>query len=270
GGIGKFDEYGQGGTGRFRYTGQYWLGEANLLYYRARIYDPRLGRFLQPDPIGYGDGMAMYAYVKGDPVNFNDPTGLELDGPDVIITGIRVNAPAEIIDSGAMGAASAGLRSVGGTVGAAPGGRPVGPAPKPKAKPKPKPKKKGPACPAPSNVSLTGTIVAAPAGPAYFSGTLKDVSTGRTYSVNGSGYGGGFIVGTYDVTGTVKGFDALSNGIDIVFAQGPYGTGGASFTDNNGRSIGEGSVDGAFAPPIGAGGVSIDPPVVAETDSGNC
>ncbi|HYI39327.1 MAG TPA: RHS repeat-associated core domain-containing protein, partial [Allosphingosinicella sp.] len=74
--IGKYDEYGAGGTSRFRYTGQYWLGEANLLYYRARIYDARLGRFLQPDPIGYGGGMNMYAYVGGDPMNFTDPTGL--------------------------------------------------------------------------------------------------------------------------------------------------------------------------------------------------
>ncbi|HEX6374085.1 MAG TPA: RHS repeat-associated core domain-containing protein [Allosphingosinicella sp.] len=84
GGIGKFDEYGVGGISRFRYTGQYWLGESHLLYYRARIYDPRLGRFLQPDPIGYGSGMNLYAYVGGDPVNFTDPSGLKKrNKPDI-------------------------------------------------------------------------------------------------------------------------------------------------------------------------------------------
>jgi RHS repeat-associated protein len=76
--IGKFDEYGVGtGSSRFHYTGQYWLADRDLHYYRARIYDPRLGRFLQPDPIGYGGGMNMYAYVMGDPINFTDPLGLD-------------------------------------------------------------------------------------------------------------------------------------------------------------------------------------------------
>ena len=74
-----YDEYGlpkSTNTGRFQFTGQTWLPELGMYYYKARIYSPTLGRFLQTDPIGYGDGMNIYAYVGGDPVNFTDPLGL--------------------------------------------------------------------------------------------------------------------------------------------------------------------------------------------------
>jgi RHS repeat-associated protein len=74
-----YDEYGiprSTNTGRFQYTGQTWLPELGMYHYKARIYSPTLGRFLQADPIGYGDGMNMYAYVGGDPVNSSDPSGL--------------------------------------------------------------------------------------------------------------------------------------------------------------------------------------------------
>jgi RHS repeat-associated protein len=64
---------------RFRYTGQMAIPEAQLYHYRARAYDPVMGRFLQTDPIGYGDGPNMYAYVGGNPVNATDPTGTEAD-----------------------------------------------------------------------------------------------------------------------------------------------------------------------------------------------
>ncbi|WP_428153828.1 RHS repeat domain-containing protein [Brevundimonas sp.] len=74
-----YDEYGQPGSGnggRFQYTGQMWMPQAQLYHYRTRAYAPTLGRFMQTDPIGYQAGANLYGYVGGDPVNFTDPMGL--------------------------------------------------------------------------------------------------------------------------------------------------------------------------------------------------
>ena len=47
-------------------------------YYRARYYDPEIGRFISEDPLGFQAGMNFYAYVGNNPINNNDPTGKEV------------------------------------------------------------------------------------------------------------------------------------------------------------------------------------------------
>jgi RHS repeat-associated protein len=62
---------------RFLFTGREWLQELRIYDYRARQYQPELGRFLQPDPQEFAAGdYNLYRYCHNDPVNRSDPMGL--------------------------------------------------------------------------------------------------------------------------------------------------------------------------------------------------
>lgn len=123
-----YDEYGipgptnnvmpNGEVSRFQYTGQKWIPSLGAYDYKARIYSPRLGRFLQTDPIGYGDGLNLYGYVSGDPVNGRDSSGLLAQG--FSLAGFTTR-----IDGAGRGGSSSGKGEGGGAGGcgvAPPGG----------------------------------------------------------------------------------------------------------------------------------------------------
>jgi RHS repeat-associated protein len=84
GSANTYDEYGVpsvANLGAFQYTGQRWLPDAGLYYYKARVYSPTLGRFMQTDPAGYQSDFNWYTYAGNDPVNRIDPMGRWYCGP---------------------------------------------------------------------------------------------------------------------------------------------------------------------------------------------
>ncbi|MGA9111341.1 MAG: RHS repeat-associated core domain-containing protein [Smithella sp.] len=60
----------------FTYTAREYDYATGMYFYRARYYDPTVGRFVTKDPIGFKGGINVYAYVSNNPVNNNDPLGL--------------------------------------------------------------------------------------------------------------------------------------------------------------------------------------------------
>jgi RHS repeat-associated protein len=65
----------------YLFTARQYDPESGNYDYRARLYSPWVGRFLQMDPSGYVDGMNAYEYVTSSPGNWIDPLGLVLKDP---------------------------------------------------------------------------------------------------------------------------------------------------------------------------------------------
>ena len=59
-----------------RYPGQYFDSESGLHYNYFRDYEPGVGRYIEPDPIGQRVGPSLYSYVDGSPLSFIDTLGL--------------------------------------------------------------------------------------------------------------------------------------------------------------------------------------------------
>lgn len=106
----------------YLFTGRRWDGAAQLYYYRFRDYAPLIGRFCQPDPLGYIDGMNLYAYVNNNPLNWTDPWGLSFwswlgntalgsvsGAATGAITGLMIGGPAGAAAGAIAGAIAGGI-----------------------------------------------------------------------------------------------------------------------------------------------------------------
>jgi RHS repeat-associated protein len=61
---------------RFKYTGREYDSEIGLQYNRARYYDPKAGRWISRDPLGFGAGDGnLYRYVGNRLIGTIDPSG---------------------------------------------------------------------------------------------------------------------------------------------------------------------------------------------------
>jgi RHS repeat-associated protein len=81
------------------YTGQQEITGLGLYNYKARFYDPGLGRFISPDSITPGgtNGLNRYSYSINNPVNNNDPSGhMACEGTDGSCNGSSTTSPITI------------------------------------------------------------------------------------------------------------------------------------------------------------------------------
>ncbi len=90
----EYDAFGQrdvllgAGLQDYGFTGREFDDETGIYYYRARHFDPRAGRFLQSDPLGFAAGdLNLYAYTWNDPANWTDPSGLTATQENTRLTG---------------------------------------------------------------------------------------------------------------------------------------------------------------------------------------
>lgn len=112
----------------FSFTGRELDSESGLLYYRARYYDPTIGRFLQHDPqpgtLNVPSTVVnSYVYASNNPFNITDPSGQSVLG---VILGVILIAVAIVVAAVAIIAIAAIATAVGGAIGGALGGGVLG------------------------------------------------------------------------------------------------------------------------------------------------
>ncbi|EOG4088798.1 RHS repeat-associated core domain-containing protein [Acinetobacter baumannii] len=80
-------------TFNLRFLGQYYDVGTNQFYNHNRFYNPELGRYMEPDPIGLEGGLNPYAYAGSNPVMNVDSSGLFLETIlDIGLAGYSIKA----------------------------------------------------------------------------------------------------------------------------------------------------------------------------------
>jgi len=93
-----------------RFPGQYYDAETKTHYNFNRDYDPKVGEYIQSDPVGLDGGLNTYTYVSGNSLVYIDPRGqfgfLGLVGRVVSLFGTTAKRLNDIFKAGRMPKAS--------------------------------------------------------------------------------------------------------------------------------------------------------------------
>jgi len=113
--LGVYDAQGVPLTGsaignHFLWQGRWYSWRTGLYYFRARWYDPVVGRWCSKDPIGISGGLNQYVFCGGNPVNGRDPLGRgNLFGPQnevAVASSLLYPDPYSVSDPCSVGAPS--------------------------------------------------------------------------------------------------------------------------------------------------------------------
>jgi RHS repeat-associated protein len=96
----------------YAYVGKRYDSSSGLIYFGKRFYDPCIGRWLTPDPLGPVDHSNLYQYVFNNPFKYYDPNGESLGGC-LLGLGEMILGGTLILTGGVLEIASFGAYTVG-------------------------------------------------------------------------------------------------------------------------------------------------------------